>query len=143
MNTEANTARTDLEQAQARVRRYLAALEARDVEAAQRHLAPDVRITGPGGRTWASAQELVANSAGRYRRIGKHITQVDCLRGDESGVIVVYCSGTLHGEWLDGTSFAGVRFIDRFECHAHGITRQDVWNDAAEHRLRQAAPPSR
>jgi hypothetical protein len=40
--------------------------------------------------------------------------------------------GTLHGVWLDGTPFEGIRFIDRFELADGRIQRQDVWNDMAE-----------
>ncbi len=49
--------------------------------------------------------------------------------GDEA---IVFCRGTLSGEWLDGSSFEGVRFVDRFELINRMIARQDVWNDLAE-----------
>ena len=42
--------------------------------------------------------------------------------------------GTLHGRWLDGSAFDGIRFIDRFEIRGGRIVRQDVWNDAGELR---------
>ncbi len=49
---------------------------------------------------------------------------------------MVYCTGTLEGQWLDGSAFAGIRFIDRFEVEAGRIVRQDVWNDLAEVRAK-------
>lgn len=118
----------------AKVKTYLAALEARDVELAQSCLSPDAVVIGPGGRPAASVQGIVENSAHRYRRIGKHIERFDAMASDDGGVIV-YCSGTLHGEWLDGREFSGIRFIDRFELQANVILRQEVWNDSAERRL--------
>ena len=45
---------------------------------------------------------------------------------------IVYCFGTLNGEWPDGQAFSGIRFIDRFEITQGRITRQQVWNDIAE-----------
>ena len=51
------------------------------------------------------------------------------------GITVVYCRGTLAGEWPDGRAFAGVRFIDRFEIDDAGrIVDQQVWNDLGEAR---------
>ena len=45
-----------------------------------------------------------------------------------------YVLGTLFGEWLDGTAFEGIRFIDRFQLSEGLIVRQDVWNDMGEVR---------
>jgi len=42
--------------------------------------------------------------------------------------------GTLYGRWLDGSSFEGIRFIDRIEIRDGLVVRQDVWNDAGELR---------
>jgi len=47
---------------------------------------------------------------------------------------VVFCTGTLHGEWLDGSTFEGIRFVDRFEIADGLLQRQDVWNDLELHR---------
>ena len=115
------------------VRDFLHALEARDVDRAQAHLAPDARIVVPGGREVRAVADIVANSSRRYRRIGKHIEHIETLVAP-GGNVVVYCTGTLHGTWLDGTGFEGIRFIDRFELQGGRILRQDVWNDAAERR---------
>jgi hypothetical protein len=124
-----------------KVRVYLGALEARDIDVAQGCLAKTVAVTGPGGRPAGSVQDIIANSSLRYRRIGKHITRFDAMPTVDGGVIV-YCIGTLHGEWLDGRAFSGIRFIDRFELWEGLITVQEVWNDAAEHRLREVAIPN-
>lgn len=115
------------------VRDFLSALEARDVARAQAHLAPDVRIVVPGGREVRAVADIVANSSRRYRHIGKHIERMETLDAP-GGNLVVYCLGTLHGAWPDGTGFDGIRFIDRFELRGGRIVLQEVWNDAAERR---------
>ena len=127
---------TDTDESIAIVRAFLAALQARDVEAAQRYLAPDARIVVPGGRVVGSVRDIVANSGSRYRTIGKVIERVDAVASTHN--VVVYCLGTLHGEWPDGRSFEGIRFVDRFELRDGRIELQEVWNDAAEHRARPA-----
>jgi len=53
--------------------------------------------------------------------------------GDAS---VVYCRGTLQGQYHDESRFEGIRFIDRFEVIGGKIIKQDVWNDMAEVRTR-------
>jgi limonene-1,2-epoxide hydrolase len=116
------------------VRSFLAALQARDVEAAQRHLAPNARIVVPGGRVVGSVREIVVNSSARYRAIGKDIERFDVVISADK--VVVYCLGTLQGTWPDGTAFHGIRFVDRFELRDGRIVLQEVWNDAAEHRAR-------
>ena len=77
-------------------------------------------------------EQLVQWASARYRSAAKTYELQDECR--TPGGAIVYCSGTLHGVWLDGSSFAGIRFIDRFEV-VHGlIRRQDVWNDMGEAR---------
>jgi hypothetical protein len=81
--------------------------------------------------------EIVANSSRRYTRIGKHIERMEAFAA-AGGNVVVYCRGTLHGLWPDGTAFDGIRFIDRFELSGGRIVLQEVWNDAAERRAAMA-----
>lgn len=114
---------------------FLAALEARDLQTAARHLAPGAAMTFPGGQRFADLESLVAWSKDRYRAVRKTYDRVDELAVDARGITVVYCRGTLAGEWPDGRAFAGVRFIDRFEIDDAGrIVDQQVWNDLAEAR---------
>ena len=113
------------------VRAYLAAMEGRDLPAARAHLAPGFHMTFPGGVRLDSLEALVAWSRPRYRFVRKTYERFDALPG------LVYCFGTLHGEWPDGTPFAGIRFIDRFELDGSLIRRQDVWNDMGEARAAQ------
>lgn len=130
----------DATEAIATVRAFLAALQARDVDAAQRHLAPNARIVVPGGRVVGSVREIAENSSRRYGAIGKDIERFDVAQG--AGKVIVYCIGTLQGAWPDGSAFHGIRFIDRFELREGRIVLQEVWNDAAEHRALRATPPS-
>ena len=114
---------------------FLAALEARDLQAAARHLAPGATMTFPGGQSFADLQSLVAWSKDRYRTVRKTYERVEELAVDARGITVAYCRGTLAGEWPDGRAFAGIRFIDRFEIDDAGrIVDQQVWNDLGEAR---------
>lgn len=114
------------------VKTYLAAMQRRDCTAASDCLTEGAVLTFPGGVRREGAAAIAAGSASRYRRIGKTVEAWEVSRQDD--VWVVYCRGTLFGEWPDGTAFSGIRFIDRFEVDGRGIRRQDVWNDAGEHR---------
>jgi len=121
--------------AAALVRRFLEAMQARDLDAARKWLAPGFAMTFPGSATMTDLEQLLPWARERYTNVAK-----DYERFDESwsdGVTVVYCSGTLHGAWLDGSAFSGIRFIDRFEVEAGRIRRQDVWNDLAEARAQR------
>lgn len=88
-------------------------------------------MTFPGTAPIAKLSELIEWARPRYNRVTKTYDGFDALQG-AGDVAVVYCRGTLSGEWPDGTPFSGIRFIDRFEVTEGRITRQEVWNDIAE-----------
>lgn len=115
------------------VRAYLDAMEARDLDRAQRYLADGFTMTFPGGATFATPQELVAWAQGRYRWVKKRYGQFTSAPAGD-GSVVVCCTGTLHGEWPDGTPFSGIRFVDLFRVADGRLVRQEVWNDLAESR---------
>jgi phenylpyruvate tautomerase PptA (4-oxalocrotonate tautomerase family) len=111
---------------------FLRLMEARDLDAARRHLSADFKMVFPGktnGTPMASLDDLVTFSASRYRFVRKSIASVD--ESHSGTVTTVFVAGTLHGERPDGAPFADIRFIDRFEVEAEKIRRQDVWNDLA------------
>jgi len=112
------------------VRTYLRLVEARDLDAASELLADDVSIVFPGGRTFESLTDQVASSAGRFRSVKKTLDQLDVLSDGAEATVYVY--GTLAGQALNGSSFDGVRFIDRFVLNDGQIVSQMVWNDLAE-----------
>lgn len=119
------------------VRAFLAAMEARDLANARTFLGEGFAMTFPGGVRMTTLEELVAFAAPRYRFVRKAYEGFEVVMGLRA---VVYCFGTLAGEWPDGTAFSGVRFIDRFELENGLLVRQDVWNDLAESRPRAGAP---
>ena len=112
------------------VRTYLRLVEERDLDAASEFLADDVSIVFPGGRTFGSLTDQVASSAGRFRSVKKTLDQLDVVSDGAETTVYVY--GTLAGQALDGSSFNGVRFIDRFALNDGQIVSQMVWNDLAE-----------
>lgn len=113
------------------VRAFLGAMEARDLAEARSHLAPGFAMTFPGDVRMTTLEELVAWAAPRYRFVRKSYERFETVPGAPA---VVWCFGTLAGEWPDGTPFADIRFVDRFELVDGRIARQDVWNDLGETR---------
>lgn len=112
------------------VHSFLAAMEARDLDTAQSMLGDGFIMTFPGAAPMKSLRELTDWARPRYHFIKKTYEGFDTTIG--TGATVVYCRGWLSGEWSDGSGFANIRFIDRFEITNGKITRQDVWNDIAE-----------
>ena len=117
--------------ATALVRDYLAAMEARDLPRAQAMLTADFAMEFPGRVRMTSLAELIAWARPRYRFARKTYERFDEAPTDDG--TIVYCFGTLAGEWLDGTPFANIRFIDRFTVRNGLLADQKVWNDMAEH----------
>lgn len=113
------------------VQDYLAAMEARDLDRAQSHLGAGFQMIFPGTAPMTTLAELIAWAKPRYRFVTKTYEGYDAMQSAGDAALV-YCYGTLSGEWPDGQAFAGIRFIDRFELTGGKITRQDVWNDIAE-----------
>ncbi len=110
-----------------KVRLYLSAMEAGDYETSSALLAEDFVMTFPGNARFTKPEELTEWGSTRYRFVNKTYDNFDEIT-DGSNVIV-YCFGTLGGEWLDGTPFSGIRFIDRFTIVDGKLTDQKVWND--------------
>lgn len=108
------------------IKSYLTAMEARDLDTARAMLADGFAMRFPGTQDMHSLEELIEWSKPRYKNVGKTYDGFDEMNG------VVYVYGTLFGTWLDGQSFNGIRYIDRFEVKDGLILRQDVWNDMAE-----------
>lgn len=114
------------------VRDFLAAMEARDLATAETFLGVGFRMQFPGADPMTTLPQLVDWAKPRYRFVKKTYERFEQAMSDEGPV--VYCSGTLNGEWPDGTPFEGIRFIDRFQFSDGLIVCQDVWNDIAEVR---------
>ncbi|MDE1165632.1 MAG: nuclear transport factor 2 family protein [Pseudomonas sp.] len=115
------------------VSNFLEASMAPDPVRAATFMAADVRITFTGGRAMPDPQTITAFNGARYAWVKKALGNFDWMdRGDHT---VVYSNGTLFGQWLDGRSFSGNRYLDRFEVRDGKITHMDVWNDSAEWML--------
>lgn len=113
-----------------KVKKFLGIMEERDLETARTFLAPDFRMTFPGGVTMTTLDELVEWSKGRYKSISKTFEDFDEFQdGDET---VVYSTGMLNGEALDGSAISEVRYIDRFVFRDGLMVDQQVWNDLAD-----------
>jgi hypothetical protein len=115
------------------VKNFLDTMAARDLPAARAMLAPGFAMTFPGGARFTTLEELVAWAKPRYRWVKKKYERFDESRAADEETIV-YCYGTLYGEWPDGTVFDGIRFIDRFAISGGKLADQQVWNDLAESR---------
>lgn len=113
------------------VRAFLSAMENRDLAAAQAYLTGDFEMEFPGGEKMRTLDELIAWAKPRYQSVGKQYERFDVSDAPD-GSAVVYCFGTLHGTWNDGTPFADIRFIDRFTIVGGKIANQKVWNDLGE-----------
>jgi phenylpyruvate tautomerase PptA (4-oxalocrotonate tautomerase family) len=116
------------------VRGFLSAMEARDLKGAKQYLADGFNMTFPGPANFTNLEQVVEWGKGRYRSITKTFEGFDemsTIIGEQPGAIV-YCYGCLQGEWLDGTAFGGIRFIDRFSVVGEKLLDQHVWNDLAE-----------
>lgn len=115
------------------VKDYLATMEARDLEQARAFLGDGFTMTFPGTGPMHSLEELIEWSKPRYKFVTKTYDGFDAMQGAGDAAIV-YCRGTLQGEYHDSQRFDGIRFVDRFEIMGSKISRQDVWNDMAEVR---------
>ena len=116
------------------VRSYLTAMEARDLEKAENMLSDEFVMQFPGAEPMTKLHELIDWAKARYNHVAKTYQGFDAMQS-KGDAAIVYCRGTLSGEWPDSTAFEGIRFIDRFEVVSGKIIRQDVWNDIAEARV--------
>ncbi len=125
----------DTAAAAALVERFLVASMVPDPETAATFMAADVAITFTGGRKFSHPRDATAFNAMRYKWVKKKMERTDVAPG--IGETVVYNTGTLYGEWPDGTPFEGNRYVDRFVVRGGKIVKMDVWNDSAERLLTQ------
>jgi hypothetical protein len=112
------------------VSNFLEASMAPDPVRAATFMAPGVVITFTGGRAMPDPQAVTAFNGARYTWVKKQIGEYDWMQRND--LTVVYSNGTLYGQWPDGRTFAGNRYLDRYEVRDGLITRMDVWNDSAE-----------
>ena len=105
-------------------------MEKRDLIKAKSFLAEGFQMEFPGGEIFTDLSELVDWGKKRYKSVTKDYEHFDELYIDN--IKIVYCYGFLSGNWLNGSSFSGIRFIDRFMIKDDQIFDQKVWNDLSE-----------
>lgn len=113
--------------AQEMIKIYLQLCEERRLDEAMRFLDPMAIIFFPGQRVFKSLQEMVQNSATRYRWVKKDQAESNSCVSEHRTIVI--SRGHLYGEQIDGTSFNGVRYIDLFIIKDNRILEQHVWND--------------
>ena len=119
------------------VEEYLRLLMIPAPDRASAFVAPDLLIRFTGGREMGSPQECAAFNATRYAWVKKKFEGTEVVAGASDEETVVYMTGTLYGEWTDGTPFSGNRCVDRYVVRHGRITSMDVWNDSAEYSWRE------
>lgn len=116
---------------------YLQACEDRDLDAAGQHLAPGAVLQFPGGVEYHSLTELV-DAPKVYAWVRKNRDRYAVAT--EPHRTTVTSMGRLYGEWLDGTPFEDIRYVDVLVFEDDLITSQFVWNDLCERAPRPVAP---
>ena len=117
---------------------YLRVLMIPDPEAARRYCAPEMEIRFTGNRPMREPSECAAFNRGRYKWVKKAFGPTHVAEGGTDQETVVYQTGTLYGEWPDGTKFEGNRYVDRYVVRRGKIVIMEVWNDSAEWLLVRA-----
>ncbi|MBV5337308.1 MAG: nuclear transport factor 2 family protein [Deltaproteobacteria bacterium] len=120
------------------VEEYLRLLMIPDPESAKAFISPELLIRFTGGREMHAPAECAAFNASRYAWVKKKFGRTEVVSGASEQETVVYMTGTLYGEWLDGTPFSGNRYVDRYVVKHGLIIQMEVWNDSAEWLLVRA-----
>jgi len=103
-----------------------------DPDSARAYCAPDLEIRFTGNRLMRDPADATAFNKSRYKWVKKKFGPTHVVAGGTADETVVYQTGTLYGEWPDGTPFEGNRYVDRYVvCHGK-IVKMEVWNDSAE-----------
>jgi ketosteroid isomerase-like protein len=103
-----------------------------DPDAARKYCAPELEIRFTGNRLMHDPAEATAFNRGRYKWVKKKFGPTHIAAGGTPEETVVYQTGTLYGEWPDGTPFEGNRYVDRYVVRHGKIVKMEVWNDSAE-----------
>ena len=116
----------------AQIKNYLVAMENRNLPLAKSFLNTNFKLTFPRNNVFSNLEDVIDWSKLRYNWVKKNFERFDPLVSNKN--IVVYCYGTLYGEWLDTRKFSNIRFIDRFTLKENKLSDQIVWNDLAEYK---------
>jgi hypothetical protein len=111
-------------------REFMDAMERGDLAAAGTLLGPGFLLRAPGGLQCRELGEFLAFGRRRYLELRKTDRQFDPTESAHG--IVVYVHGAMAGRWLDGSSFQGLRYVDRFVIRDRRIVELSVLNELAE-----------
>ena len=103
-----------------------------DPDAARAYCAPGFEIRFTGNRLMHDPAEATAFNRSRYKWVKKKFGPTHVVAGGTPEETTVYQTGTLYGEWPDGTPFEGNRYVDRYVVRHGKIVKMEVWNDSAE-----------
>ena len=109
-----------------------------DPDAARQFCAPEMEIRFTGNRLMRDPAEATAFNRSRYKWVKKKFGPTHVVEGASEAETIVYQTGTLYGEWPDGTPFEGNRYVDRYFVRHGKIVKMEVWNDSAEWLLVRA-----
>jgi hypothetical protein len=71
------------------------------------YCAPEMEIRFTGNRLMHDPAEATAFNKARYKWVKKKFGPTHVVAGGTEDQTVVYQTGTLYGEWLDGKPYAG------------------------------------
>ena len=109
-----------------------------DPDAARAYCDPAIEIRFTGNRLMHDPAEATQFNKARYKWVKKKFGPTHVVADGTEDETVVYQTGTLYGEWLDGTPFEGNRYVDRYHVKRGKIVKMEVWNDSAEWLLVRA-----
>ena len=109
-----------------------------DPDSARKFCSPELEIRFTGNRPMRDPADATAFNKSRYKWVKKKFGPTHIVAGGTPEETIVYQTGTLYGEWPDGTPFEGNRYVDRYVVRHGKIVRMEVWNDSAEWLLVRA-----
>ena len=125
-------ARTERTMAIEVVREFMDALAHKNFSIINNILSENFLLTISGNFSFTNMQEFIAFSETRYSSLQKFTESFEA--SESSTGIAIYLRGTISGAWLDGVTFKGVRFCDRFLVAQGRIFNMQTWSDLAEYR---------
>jgi hypothetical protein len=128
------TARGPRAQAIDAARDFMDAMERGDLAAAATLCAPRFVLLAPGSQRFDALDGFVAFGRGRYLEVRKVEREFDAC--ESAAGIVVYAHGVMNGRWLDGSAFAGLRYVDRFVIVDGRVLELQILNELGELRPR-------
>ncbi len=92
-------------------------------------------MTFPGGNVFTDVSAFIEWARGRYRAATYRYDSIDEMASGRD--VVVYARGVIDGELNDGTTFSGIRVVDRFRIRDGKIVEKEAWSDMADYLRRK------